>query len=248
MENATAFGLQADVYSAARPTYPDELFDWIASQAPARKLAWDVGTGSGQAALKLAKRFSHVHASDIDAAQLAQAPSRPNIDFVEAPAQTSGLAEKSVDAVSIATALHWFDHALFWQEVRRVARTGAILCAWTYHKAQTHPDIEAALIEPVRDVVKPYWSEGNRLSWRGYSRDELQMPFDEVGVPQFQCILEWTPSQIAAFIGSWSAHQRARMDGHAETLAAIERAALERLEDKPWSFVLPLNILAARIR
>lgn len=247
MDNATSFGLQADVYSSARPTYPKELFNWIADQAPQQQLAWDVGTGSGQAALKLAERFSEVHATDIDKEQIGQAPPHPQVRFLQAPAHVSGLSENSADAITVATALHWFDHALFWQEVDRVARPNAIFCAWTYHTAETEKDIQNALIDPIADILKPYWSDGNRLSWRGYSKEELKMPFEAVVVPEFECSLNWTPTQIAGFIRSWSAHKRARMDGHKEALAAIEQEALSKLESSPRSFVLPMNSLAARI-
>lgn len=247
MDNATTFGLQADVYASARPTYPDDLFDWIAGQAPQQQMAWDVGTGSGQAAFSLAERFLKVHATDIDKEQLRHAPSHQNISFLEAPAHLSGISENSVDAITVATALHWFDHALFWQEVSRVARPDAIFCAWTYHRAQTENEIQSALIDPLADILEPYWAKGNRLSWRGYSKQELQMPFEAIAVPEFECRLQWTPLQIAGFIRSWSAHQKARKDGHAEALTVIEKTALSKLENKPCSFVLPMNCLAARI-
>ena len=48
MENATTFGMQAEVYWSAPPTYPRELFDWIAEQAPMRLLAWDVAPDRGK--------------------------------------------------------------------------------------------------------------------------------------------------------------------------------------------------------
>ncbi len=248
MQNATTFGLQAEVYSSARPTYPHALFDWIADQAPRRRLAWDVGTGSGQAALELAKRFAAVQATDIDGAQIAQTPDHPEIRFVKAPAHASHLADKSVDAITVATALHWFDPERFWPEVRRVARADAIFCAWTYHQVETDQGTRDALLTPVTDVLAPYWSDGNRLSWRGYSKEELRMPFEAVDLPEFSCRLRWRPSQLAAFIRSWSAHQRARLDGHAATLAKIETDGLAKLDDTPREVVLPMHFLAARIR
>jgi hypothetical protein len=39
---------------ASRPAYPAALFEELAAQARGRALAWDVGTGNGQAALGLA--------------------------------------------------------------------------------------------------------------------------------------------------------------------------------------------------
>lgn len=48
---AALFNKQAEKYAATRPSYPDELFDFIASKTPRHDLVWDVGTGSGQAAV-----------------------------------------------------------------------------------------------------------------------------------------------------------------------------------------------------
>lgn len=49
-EMADLFVKQAKEYSETRPSYPPELFEFIASKTPGYDLAWDVGTGSGQAA------------------------------------------------------------------------------------------------------------------------------------------------------------------------------------------------------
>ncbi len=247
MQNATTFGRQAEVYRAARPSYPDALFRWIAGQAPQQQVAWDVGTGSGQAAISLSEHFLHVHATDIDREQIAQAPQHASISFACAPAHASNLPSNSADAIAVATALHWFDHVRFWEEVRRVARQGAIFCAWTYHGAKTEPDVQRLLINPLIDILEPYWSDGNRLSWRGYAPEELKMPFDVISMPEFACDLQWQPMQIAAFLRSWSAHQKARLDGHTEVLAQIEREALGQLGNGLRRFVLPLHSMAARI-
>jgi len=247
MDNATSFGTQAKVYAAARPSYPDKMFDWIAAQAPATKTVWDVGTGSGQAALSLSSRFALVHGTDIDAAQLAQARQHPNISYTQAPAHQSRIATNSVDAVTVATALHWFDFDLFWPEVKRVARPGAIFCAWTYHRSETDKDVERLLLDPILDVIAPYWSDGNRLSWRGYGPEEIGIPFKVINMPEFKCELIWRPPQIAALVRSWSAHKKARHDGHGDILAKIETDALAKLDDSPRIFNLPLNTLAAKI-
>ncbi len=149
MENATTFGRKAAEYRTAGPGYPDALYRWIAGAAGARGLVWDVGTGSGQAALRLAADFAQAVATDIDADQIAQAPARAGVRYRVAPAHRSGLAGGCVDAVTVATALHWFDHARFWSEVGRVARAGAVFCSWTYHRVETDEDVRAALIDPL---------------------------------------------------------------------------------------------------
>lgn len=55
---AKLFIKQAKEYSVSRPNYPVELFRFIASKTPAHDLAWDVGTGTGQAALPVSHNQS----------------------------------------------------------------------------------------------------------------------------------------------------------------------------------------------
>ena len=55
---AELFVKQAKQYAEARPDYPEELFEFIASKTPSHDLAWDVGTGSGQAAGSVSLSFS----------------------------------------------------------------------------------------------------------------------------------------------------------------------------------------------
>ncbi len=247
MENATSFGAQAEVYAKARPHYPSELFDWIASQAPNREAVWDAGTGSGQAAISLARRFTHVHATDISQEQIEKAPRRANITYGVAQAHNSGLADGSQDAITVATALHWFDFEKFWAEVARVMRPGGLFCAFTYHKAYSDADTHRALIDPVLDVLSPYWSEGNRISWRGYRVEDVKIPFPLIKSPDFVCELDWTPAQIIDMMRSMSAHKKARLDGHETLLNAIEAKALKSLGEAPRSYNLPINMIAARI-
>jgi len=216
-------------------------------QAPASEQVWDVGTGSGQAARSLAKRFSHVHATDIDAAQIAAAKPSPNITYIAAPSDAAGLADNAVDAVTVATALHWFDFSAFWDEVARVARPNALFCAWTYHRIEAESNIRAAILTPILDIIEPYWSDGNRLSWRGYPADEVGLPFDEIKTPDFAITLSWTSADLIQFVNSWSAHKRARLDGHEDRLKAIETAALAKFGNEPLEITLPIHTLAGRM-
>jgi hypothetical protein len=55
---AGLFDKQAEVYSEARPTYPKEWYSKLAGLTPQHSLAWDVGTGNGQAALGVSLLFS----------------------------------------------------------------------------------------------------------------------------------------------------------------------------------------------
>ncbi len=245
--NARSFGAQAKAYAAGRPGYPDALFDWIAEQAPAREAVWDVATGNGQAAISLAERFETVFATDIDPAQLAEAKVHDRIKYTLAPSEASGLASASVDAVTAAAALHWFSTPAFWAEVGRVLRPGGLFCAWVYDLPSDVPMLQAPLVDPVREIVDPYWAEGNRKAMRGYQPEEMGIPLTLVETPRFACDLSWTPEQVIAFMRSWSAHKRAREDGHEATLSALEKDALKRQQaDRLLAVRLPLYVLAGR--
>src|SRR5271155_781134 len=108
------FSGHAADYRAFRPTYPPELFAFLASVAPGRDLAWDCGTGSGQAAVPLADHFARVYATDASAEQVANADPHPRVEYAVAPAENGPLADGSADLVLVAQALHWFDHDRFY--------------------------------------------------------------------------------------------------------------------------------------
>ena len=108
------FGCVSEAYAHYRPTYPEPLFAWLAGVAPSRRRAWDCATGTGQAAVALA-------------AQLAAARPHPGVHFRQATAENSGLEPGSLDLVTVAQALHWFDRPRFFVEVERVPRPGGVL-------------------------------------------------------------------------------------------------------------------------
>ena len=54
---AGLFDKQADIYLDARPTYPSDWYSMMAALTPHHSLAWDVGTGNGQAAIGVSPFF-----------------------------------------------------------------------------------------------------------------------------------------------------------------------------------------------
>src|SRR6266567_773788 len=120
------FSSQAADYAKFRPTYPQELFDYLGSIAPTRKLAWDCGTGNGQAAVGLASLFDRVIATDASEKQIANAQSHKIVEYRVAPAENSGIGSGTIDLIMVAQALHWFDLDRFYAAARRVLKTCCI--------------------------------------------------------------------------------------------------------------------------
>jgi len=100
------FSGQSDAYQKCGPAYPPELFAWIAGQAPGRRLAVDVATGNGQAALGLARHFESVVATEPSAAQLRESRADPRVEYRFEPAEAISLPSASADLVVAAQAAH----------------------------------------------------------------------------------------------------------------------------------------------
>lgn len=200
------FSGHADAYARFRPGYPDSLFVWLAQQAPARERAWDCATGNGQAARALARHFEAVVATDASARQIENAGPDPRVRYRVAPAEASGLEDASVDLVTVAQALHWFDLPGFWAEARRVLRPGGVIAAWCYQLARITPEVDAVVDRLYRDIVGEYWPLGRRRVELGYG--DLEFPFDEMDVPPFEMSADWTLEHLVGYLGTWSAAQR----------------------------------------
>ena len=225
MPESPDFNPLAQSYAAARLGYPAELFAWLSSVAPAHELAWDAATGSGQAALGLASHFRRVIATDRSEAQIAHAKPHSRVEYRVAPAEVSGLPPNSVDLVTVAAAIHWFDRPLFYQEVRRVARERAVLAAWTYHVARLLPPFEDLLWPFYRDVVGPHFLPGARLVDASY--EAIELPGQALTPPPCLVSARWTAADVLAFVKTWSgvpayAHATGR-DPVTELVPHVER-------------------------
>ncbi len=200
------FSAKSDAYAKYRPSYPAELFAWLATLAPERARAWDCATGNGQAALGLAQHFAHVIATDASDRQLAHATPHERIEYRVAAAESSGLDAGSVDLVTVAQAAHWFDLDRFYAEARRVLRPDGAIVVWAYSVCAIEPAVDRVVGRFYRDVVGPYWPPE-----RGAVDDHYRsfpFPFPEVDrVPEFAMENEWSLDDFLGYLGTWSATQ-----------------------------------------
>lgn len=203
MSFADHFSGVSAAYAAFRPRYPDALFDALAALAPAREAAWDCGTGSGQAALGLARHFTRVIATDASDAQIAAATPHPRVTYRVAPAESSGLEDRSVDLVAAAQAVHWFDRPRFWREARRVLRPNGVVAVWTYGRFEVTPEIDRVVQRFYREVVGPFWPPERKLVEERYKT--LDFPFAELPAPELAIEGRLTLDQVAGYIRTWSA-------------------------------------------
>ncbi len=206
MSFADHFSGISAAYAAFRPRYPDALFDFLAQAAPARDAVWDAGTGSGQAAVGLARHFTRVLATDASSNQIEHATPDPRVNYRVCPAEACDLDDGSVDLVTAAQALHWFDRPRFWAEVRRVLRPGGVIAVWTYVMLQIAPRIDEVMYRFYRDVVGPYWPPERRITEERYQT--IEFPFAEFDAPNFVIEQSVTLDDVAGYVRTWSATRR----------------------------------------
>lgn len=213
------FSGHASGYASARPTYPDDLYAWLAQEAPGRELAWDCATGNGQAALGLARYFSEVIATDASRAQIEHAVPADRVTYRAEPAEQSSLRDHSVDLITVAQACHWFDHGAFLMEAARVTKPGGLLAAWTYGNVQMDPGIERIVVDFYEGPIGPFWPPERRLVEEGYRG--LRFPWPELTPPGFMIELDWDLNALEAYLRSWSAVQRYLQVNHRDPVELI---------------------------
>ena len=242
------FSRQAAEYRASRPGYPAALFDFLAQASPRRGRALDCATGNGQAAIGLASRFAAVVATDLSVAQLARAEARPNIRYLAATAERLPLADASVDLVSVAQALHWFDLAAFYPELARIARSGALIATWSYGRMRVDPAVDAVVERLYTDIVGPCWPPGREHVDNGYR--DLPFPFARVAAPALAMTADWPLARLLGYLASWSAVQRYAAQHGCDPLDEVreELRAAWGDPDATRRVEWPLALRAGRIR
>ncbi|CAO2183507.1 unnamed protein product [Urochloa humidicola] len=219
---AGLFSKQAAVYAAARPVYPKDLFTKLAALSAHHRLAWDVGTGNGQAAIGVAEHYDSVLATDVSKEQLLRAVPHPKVRYLHTPNATPGEdlvmtlgGEGSVDLITVAEAVHWFELPAFYEIARRVLRrSGGVIAVWGYNYR----------ISPVEDMMTrffnttlPYWDTRARYCMNGYQ--DLPFPFNDIGLGR-----EGEPANLdmehdmsfeglIGMLRSWSAVTMAKQQG-----------------------------------
>lgn len=245
--SADHFTPVAGQYASFRPSYPDELFDWLAGTAPQRAMAWDCGAGSGQATVALAARFERVLGTDISAAQLASAPALANVEYRVTPAEASGLPNRSTDLVTVAQALHWFDLPKFYTEVRRVLKPQGVIAAWGYNRLLVgQPEVQHSVDRFYEETIGSYWPPERVHVENGYR--DLPFPFARIAAPGFSLHKDWPRAHLLGYLRSWSAVGRFKAENGYDPVDALAgEIAVHWPEEKTMRVEWPLFMLAGRV-
>lgn len=150
-DSTQRFGAKAIAYAAFRPSYPPEAIDAVLAGLgdPASLTIADVGAGTGISSRLFAERGARVIAIEPNARMRAQAEPHPNVEWRDATAVRTQLADRALDLVVACQAFHWFATPEAMAEFARIARRRAAVL-------QYERDESDAFTRAYGDVVRAY--------------------------------------------------------------------------------------------
>lgn len=239
---SSSFGSRARAYAEHRPDYPGAAVTWalepIADRSRPRIL--DLGAGTGKLTGVLLRYSPHVVAVEPDDAMRGELTTRfPDAQALKGTAEEIPLADRSVDAVLVGQAMHWFDLGKAVPEMARVLRPGGVLGGLWNTLDDRRPWVHALLR-----------AGGNWLSFQQWQPavTELAPPFAEVERADFQHAQRRTATTMAETLATHS--QILVLED--EDRRAIMRRVAAFLESCPETaageFSLPIVTKAVRSR
>lgn len=121
------FHTPAPLYGRVRPAYPHEAVDAVLGACAAGNIA-DIGAGTGKLTAMLLDRGARVWAVEPSAAMREQLHAllggHKRLHVLDATAEVTTLADRSVDVASYAQSWHWMDAEEAGQEADRIVRPG----------------------------------------------------------------------------------------------------------------------------
>ena len=237
------FSNNSKQYASSRPKYPRSLFEFLIGLVSNRNIAWDCATGNGQAAVVLSEYFEQVIASDASKEQIENAESRKNIRYEVFPAERTNIADSSIDLITIAQALHWFNLDDFYKEAKRVLRKESeasirggrgIIAAWAYGLHSISKEIDNITHSLYEDILGSYWPKERKIVENKYQ--DIPFPFDEINAPASQIELDWDLSELLGYLYSWSSVQKYIQKNNSDPVKQVydDLAAAWNREKNTW--------------
>ena len=169
---ATAFSDAAAVYEKTRPDYPPAAPAWLGEHlalGPGRRVL-DLAAGTGKLTRGLVASGASVIALEpVEGMRRTLVDAVPGAPVVAGVAQAIPLGSETVDAITVAQALHWFATVEAVDEMHRVLRPGSRLAVVWNRRVLSDP-LQATLhrlMAPLRGTT-PTGASGE---WRGVLRD-----------------------------------------------------------------------------
>ncbi|MBA2346372.1 MAG: class I SAM-dependent methyltransferase [Rubrobacter sp.] len=215
------FDSVASLYDAVRPGYPDALFEDVISLSgiPPGGRILEIGSGTGQATLPLARRGYEMlcielgeSLADIARQNLSE---YPRVEILTADFEDWPVEKGAFDLAVSAEAFHWLDPAVAYRKVFRALKPGgAMALFWNRHvwSERSERFFEAAQKVYEREtpeIVKPEDHKGlshpEEVSGRMDGIDETGL-FGEVMVRKYPWEAEYDAAGYIRLLNTYSGH------------------------------------------
>ncbi|WP_407540105.1 class I SAM-dependent methyltransferase [Deinococcus radiomollis] len=117
-------------YAAGRPFVHPLFMERIRPHLSGHALGADVACGTGLSSVALAELVERVLAFDVSAAMLEHAIPHSRVIYAQAPAEALPLTDASLDVLTVAQGIHWFDRPHFYAEARRTLKPDGVLAVY----------------------------------------------------------------------------------------------------------------------
>jgi SAM-dependent methyltransferase len=166
VSSTALFTDRADHYARHRPSYPAAVLDILGRLVPPPADAADIAAGTGILSRDLAAAGYRTVAVEPNAAMSGEimtgAPA--GLSVAHGTGERTGLADGSVDLITVAQAFHWLDPDEALTEFRRIGRPGCLAAiVWNTRQFDATPfmrDYRAMLVEyaPEYGRMKTSWA------------------------------------------------------------------------------------------
>ena len=190
--NTEKFSNKADNYAKGRPDYPVAVVDFIKTLIDEQPIIADIGAGTGKFTKLIADLGYQVFAVEPNQDMFNQlqitVADVPNAKTVLATSEATTLADQSIDIITVAQALHWFDLEKFKVECQRILKPNGWVVAMYNNGVDARNNQAQHRIDATKDFfVQPVIKEFrtpityNREKWlaSAMSRSYSPLPDDE---------------------------------------------------------------------
>ena len=191
----------------------------------------------------LAPHFDAVIATDASKQQIAAATRADNVQYRVVPAERSGIDEHSVDLITVAQALHWFDIDAFFAEAARVMVKRGVLAVWSYERCTVDADCDQ-VIDEIFAVVEDYWPAERAIVDGGYRG--VVLPFEPIALTPVSMRMDWTADEALGYFRTWSAARRYHAQCGVDPYTELEEPLREAWGSGRRCMHWPLTVLAGR--
>ncbi|KAN0027647.1 hypothetical protein ACTFIU_010620 [Dictyostelium citrinum] len=239
------FGEVSESYKNFRPTYNDELYSIIDSYCDdKRDLAIDVGSGSGQATVKLAKYFKKVIGYEPSENQLKHAEPTETVEYRLSAAEKIDLPSGSVDLITVATAVHWFNLQEFYKESKRLLRENGSLIIWCYGilKIINNEELQKIHDNIYSNILRHYWAPEIKYIQDGYV--DIKPTYENTTRKTITLEKMMSINDMIGMYSSWSSYAKYIKEGNKDFLPDIKKSLIDLLKTTDcFSKIIKLSLL-----